>query len=268
MKKASLLLVLTIIALNLSGCLGRREFEYMHSTAEISMVEIVETSYNCKSDSFSTLSLAQISDVDEFVKRLSEVRYYAILTDPFYFTDESKTLAIKISYSNGDYEVVSTVSKARFESENGDIDFAAPSDQFDSYQFDSMLQFYLQNTQAKYTLMYNISEVDAIDYVRCGFENGENFYEVIVPINDAHLFIADMDSLRYFYNAPGTDSREGMIVSGDAAFRITYKNGDFELFNDKGRVEFCSLHGRKTVHIGHFDSEQFEDFVQKYTQPQ
>ena len=268
MKKTIAALTLISTLFCLVSCLGPRKFKYMHDTTEISRVEIVEVVYDCRADDLNILSLTEIPDVDEFVARLSDVKYRAVFTDPFFFNRIAKGLAVKVSYSNGDYELFNTSSRARFYCDSGGLDLNVHADHFDEYEFKSMLQHYLQHTQAKYTRMYDSSEIEAIDYVKCNYENGKDSYEVLAAIGDVPAFIADFDKLQYLYDAPGTDGREAMITSGEEAFRITYKNGDFELFNEKGREEVCSLHSPKgAVNIGHFDSEQFSAFVKKYTTP-
>ena len=263
MKIISMLLILSVSALLLSGCLGSKEYEYLHDASEIRAVEIVEASYDCENHSLGFSILASVCDVVDFTDRLADVKYSSVFHDPFAFDD--KALAIKITYANGDYEAFTDATRAVYDNQSKSVDYMAPIYNFDTQGFDELVLHYLSGVKSQYTYMGDISEILTIDYVAVGSDGGEKTYNVVASVDDIASFLSDVSKVEYFFDAPGNDTRDAYVQAGDAVFMITYKNGDYELFGKTEREEYCSVCGKSAnVHIGYFDSDQFDELVLKY----
>ncbi len=270
MKSISLLLVLVSVMLYFTGCIPSK-FDYLHDTTDISKIEVVEFAYVDEAESGSPttkeVTLATVSDIDDFVSRLSDIPYRYMYNDILYFPVAEKCVAFKISYSNGDYEVFDSNHKVCYYNETQKTDTNVGMYEFKVERFIELQLSYLSNDKAMYTLMHDSSKVSCIDFVTAIDLDDATTYEVVFNVKNIDEFIKDQQSITYLYDLI-YDATEESIHSGDKAFRITYSNGDYEIFNQTARLEVHKRDNQKhfvdTISIGRFDPAEYAAFEAKY----
>jgi hypothetical protein len=117
--------------------------------------------------------------------------------------------------------------------------------------------------------MHDISKIIAIDFVKVSEDqDGNDLYEVISTVDNIEEFISDQQGLRYIYDTENPDRDRHVIAYGHELFRITYSNGNYELFGENIRQEVCTICNAYWhdiyVCIGTFDSVEYENFKAKY----
>ena len=132
-----------IFAFLFSGCgecLCRTRYEYLHTTDEIETIEIVVVTFGDDSPPYYDV-LYTVEDIDGFIEDFGEIKCYEQVTHPLGI-DDGDTV-IKITYENGDYELVTWDGRATFV--KGIFYGYKGWQYFDEGQFQSLLDKYLPN---------------------------------------------------------------------------------------------------------------------------
>ena len=257
--KKSILSVLVIVSLlfSFTGCLPDK-FSFAYDTNDISGVEVVEFTYDHRSETPHTRTIVKIADTEDFIERLSKVPYYSTPHPPFGMTN--KCLAFKVEYENGNYEVFDQGAKGVYRQESDSFYAYEMISTFKGESFYKFLHFYLPDNDAIYTYLYPVEEISSVDMVKVGDDYS---LEVIKSIENIDRFVEQHQALRYTYNPIEYDSYECRAGVGDSVFRITYQNGDYELFNAVSRMEIYGGSSR-VVYIGRFDEDEFNIFWRSF----
>ncbi|MBQ7362815.1 MAG: hypothetical protein IJW48_00020 [Clostridia bacterium] len=116
MKKIRIIFTFIYVCLCLiclSSCWGSK-YEFMHTREEIVSVEIVEADYDYTNSTPSQDTLLVIDDYNSFLDKLESLNYdWRVIGGPVGI--DSKCVAIKILYQNGDYEVFNYAGRAEYE---------------------------------------------------------------------------------------------------------------------------------------------------------
>ena len=104
LKYVTFLIMVSAICIMVTGCEKKIEYPYMNSKDEISTIEIVVYSADNKESRVSEI-IANIECVNEFLEEFEEIDYYeaGIIYNPQGVEDGS--IAVRITYQNGDYEI-------------------------------------------------------------------------------------------------------------------------------------------------------------------
>ncbi len=141
MKKYSLIFCI-VVSLFLVSCHTRSEFDYLHPTDEIAAVYIVNLQLLDDGELLQT-ERASITDVDFFISEFSQLECYVYYGDPVAPVSSEKMVdAIKILYSNGDYELIAYNGKSEY-TENKGFNLYAGYRIFNEDEFKNLISSYL-----------------------------------------------------------------------------------------------------------------------------
>ena len=143
MKKILLVVIVVVLSLLLVSC-GPflHKYRLLSSESEISEISIV-TAYFDDNNEFMQSEIITINDIDEFMKDFRKVSAtYVILGDPrgLFPTDEEGTI-IRITYNNGEYELINWYGQSRYTIESG-FRYYNGDWFFDEEQFNNLIDKY------------------------------------------------------------------------------------------------------------------------------
>ena len=98
MKKLFLLFLSSVIAVMSIGCM-KKTFPFHQEVAEITSVEIVEAQ---SSKEFTVKCSVSSDEIDDFIVKLQKIKFGKSIGDPISIHGN----AIKITYANDDYEII------------------------------------------------------------------------------------------------------------------------------------------------------------------
>ena len=130
--------------LSYTGCV-RNVYKFDQARLNIETIEIVEANYSFKTGCGTQNSLVFIDDVDSFLKKIENIEYKESLSGSD--TIEKRTLAVKVSYKNGDYEVFDSENKSSVIIENEGVYRGRVFGTFDTNAFYDLLFDYLSNAK-------------------------------------------------------------------------------------------------------------------------
>lgn len=269
-NKLRILLAIACIVsqiLSYTGCV-RNVYKFDQERINVKTVEIVEADYFFETGRGTQNSLVVVDDVDSFLKELERIEYKKSLSEPD--TIEKRTLAVKISYKNGDYEVFDSENKSSVIIENEGVYRGRVFGSFDTDAFYDLLFDYLCNVKkCEYNYMHVVSEIQSIEIVKTVAQYNSFSYETIVKIDDKASFIEELRSIDYVY--VNDDICDGVYDYKDQnpAIKITYQNGDYEVFSFNHRDEAQVLNDGSTIYrtgsyIGTFNKQKFDQLIEKY----
>lgn len=118
-------------------------------------------------------------------------------------------------------------------------------------------------TEARYKLMYDLSDICGIEIIEVGEENAQGSIQqtTVCVINDITAFMNDFTQLTcyYLYTDPVG------IENNSTVIKIIYNNNDYELISASGQAR-C-INGQYNNYVGcrYFDKEQYEALISKYS---
>lgn len=135
-----LALFLVLIMIFTVGCeaLLRTDYEFWWGNSEIRSIEIVElVKRQSPCDEYRVI--CEIHDTEQFLEDFADVKCFSHFTDPL--TPSEGDVGIKITYNNGDYEVICASAQAKcikgvYNPERG-------RHSFDHAQFDELIEKYI-----------------------------------------------------------------------------------------------------------------------------
>ena len=264
-KLIAVILVLVVASSQLESCISRiarSEYEFLYDTSEITSVEIVEayTDYSLDCVRVQNL-LVKIEDKDDFLKKINEIYYTDVVFGTYINGIVNSTVAVKVKYSNGDYELFR--SAARAVCQNGNYDEYAWIGQFDSEQFKEFIMYYLATaTDPVYYYIHDKSRIISVEIVTEDYkENPENS----IVVENYNEFLSEFESLSYVYT--NEKLYDGNYVENfDYAIKINYDNGDYELVISTAREQYLTYEnlGLRNAYMGTFDATEFDALIGKY----
>ena len=106
MKRLTVFILFVGCITILSGCSFGVEYEFLHTTEEITSIEIVKLlEPETENTKFKDEVLSTVDDIDSFIEKFTEINCKTTsLGSPTLMS--VYTTAIKITYANGDYEFI------------------------------------------------------------------------------------------------------------------------------------------------------------------
>ena len=250
----------------LSSCNIKKQYRLLHDETNISTIEIIEEFYDISTGTHSQHVLVVIDERAMFVERLLSMDYREniLSTDPRSFSNN--TLAVKIVYDNGDYELLNNGTKALYYKGTDTFKNYAPMGSFDDFQFNSLLDSYLSKAEhPKFNLLNVESQITAVEIVDSYYESGAGRVQnVHCVIKDIGAFFDDLEALPYSYV---NNASQNYIKEDVLAIKISYENGDYELITENLRDIYIKSSDNYFggSYIGSFDSKSFSNLLIKYT---
>lgn len=140
-KRKIVVILILIMTLGLAGGHVREEYKLLHPADEISAVEIVTVLFD--EEGIADLQVkACISDVKVFMKDFRLVPCYVYFGDPIGLKKNPSGIdVIRITYQNGDYELIDYNGQSEYTQERG-FDYYAGFNVFDEEQFEELIEKY------------------------------------------------------------------------------------------------------------------------------
>lgn len=258
------LVMLTVLLMIFWSC-AETEHRFIHDEEMISKIEIVEY------DRFSlreekAVVLVEIPDREAFLANLKKIEHKDALRGPVGFGQ--RTIAFKITYENGDYELFDDRHQA--EVYDGLYDGSGMIGYFEREQFYELMSSYLADVEnAAFNLLHSDIPIASIDIIKTYTENSKQHETVIATVDDRDDFISKLLEIDYTcFNDDLSQNSAWEYKDKDMAIKITYENGDYEIFSYNCREEYRTTtdNYHPNVYIGTFDYEQFYSLLFEYTE--
>ena len=137
-KKAYVMLFLVAIMLYAASCRHRNTYDFMNPTDNIVAVAIVDLSFD-PVDILVDTEVKQVDDIDGFLKAFCALDCYTWFGEPIPAMQEGvKNTVIKITYANGDYELINWNGQSEYRTERG-LKYYAGFRVFDEQQFETLI---------------------------------------------------------------------------------------------------------------------------------
>ena len=124
------------------------EYEFFHPESEIESIHIVKVEKgDAELDGEDLPVLTELLEIDDrgnFLLELHELECHHHFSEPLYVKYDS--LAFKIQYKNGDYELISEDGQARYYASKDRYDSAHGYFSFENGEIDVLLQRFLRTT--------------------------------------------------------------------------------------------------------------------------
>ena len=129
-----------LFVLLLCGCYKQVEYPFLHEQTEISSIEIVMVGEPHEQGPNEQIVFVTIDDIDSFMEKLKNLNCYKHVGDPLGIWPNQ--MAVKIIYSNGEYELINESGQAKYTIEKKYDNFSAFY-WFDDEEFETLLASYL-----------------------------------------------------------------------------------------------------------------------------
>ena len=256
-----LLLVFASVLMQLTSCIKGR-FEYMHDKSEIKCIEIVDATYDYYEDRPVQHLIYPIDNIQEFLNELDRITTTFYIIGGYPVGIDTNTLAVKISYNNGDYEVFDSARKSLYYADSDYYDLYRGCDRFDYSKFDDLLTKYIERVEnPTFNYMHDKSLISSIEIAKLHPED-KDLQETIAIIEDMEDFYSSLDSIPYVHDMEYHDP-----IDDDSIFiKINYVNGDYEMFTHCLRESYTKEFNKNDVYvyIGNFEETAFNALMQKY----
>ena len=264
----SVILIISFIC-SLSACF-KAEYAFLHDESEIASIEIVECGYDWHKETGYENALVLISDTKDFMSKLREVPYRIPLYNGAVGAFNYSDIGIKITYSNGDFEIIDeAIRRTIYEASEG-YSFVNVVGSFDSEQYSSLLSEYLEQcNEPKFFLMNGKDEISRIEIVDAyANDESESGYtqDVIAEVRDIPTFLKAFESLTYKYTlSEGASNGQYTKDEHRYAVKISYSNGDYEVIDNEWRDIYISKIDEyvNNAYIGEFDKVEFYNLIEE-----
>lgn len=131
--------------ISLVSCKHEEVYSLLNPTDEISNISIVSLSFD-KNNKLIQKEIQKIDDVNSFLDDFRKIECYTYYGDPTGVTVEGvEAVVIKISYENGEYELINWNGQAE-QTEDRGFRFYSGYSVFNEEQFETLITKYLSNT--------------------------------------------------------------------------------------------------------------------------
>lgn len=245
----------------------------MHNTSEISKIELVECGFGVEENTAYENVLVNIDDINGFIDDFSKVKYKRYLFPGTLLYFNYSDFGIKITYENGDYEVIHGGRTTEYRSDIDEYDICNVTGFFDDKQKDAFLRKYLSLCESPILyLMHDKSEIEKVEIVDAYAINDfptkadEHVQEMLAEVDDIELFINQLNQLEYNYQAE-VNASLGRFKETERrnAIKIYYINGDYEIFGNNWRDFYVKWIDEyvNDAYIGEFDYSEFSSFLEE-----
>lgn len=141
MRKVALFFILICLLSTIASCRHRTDYDFLDLPNLISSVAVVDLSFDSDNRLIVT-EVKEIDDIDKFLVDFNNIDCYVYYGDPTGVTPEGiQSLAFKISYNNGKYELINWNGQSTFIPENG-LTYYDGFRVFDENQFVDLIEKY------------------------------------------------------------------------------------------------------------------------------
>lgn len=138
-KKVYAILLLAAIMLCAASCRHKNTYDFVNPTDDIVAVAIVDLSFD-PDDFLVETEVKQVDDIGGFLKAFCALDCYTWFGDPIPVTQEGvKDTVIKITYANGEYELINWNGQSEYRIERG-LNYYAGYRVFDEQQFEALIK--------------------------------------------------------------------------------------------------------------------------------
>ena len=249
-----------------TGCALPTKMKLDQEESNIETIEIVEA--NCSFvNAHVHVPIMVIEDKEEFLNKLKKIKYKDYPMFGIFHGIGERTLAVKITYDNGDYEVFSHDEKSNVVAENGGYYRPKPFGWFDDSFYDLIYE-YLDQVPQKYNFMHSTSQIKTIEIVNSVAKETSLSYETVAKVADQTKFIEELNKIDYVYRNDEICDELYNYRDQNLAVRIEYQNGDYEVFTynhkDEAHVSDETIYYLTGTYIGTFNKDQFSELIEKY----
>lgn len=138
LRKFYIFLIISIVFV-FSSCKCATEYNFFHEKEMIASIELVKAYYDFEKEEPIQEAIQTIENKEEFIKDFKSLKCYIYLRAPM-GVDE-KGLAIKIMYSNGDYELIRHIGQAEYTYGKGYNGYCTNGN-FDKEEFNKLIYKY------------------------------------------------------------------------------------------------------------------------------
>lgn len=140
--KVYVMSLLVVIMLCTASCRHKSTYDFVNPTDDIVAVAIVDLSFDLD-DFLVETEVKQVDDIDGFLKAFCALDCYTWFGDPIPVTQEGvEDTAIKITYANGEYELINWNGQSEYRTERG-LKYYAGYRVFDEQQFEALIKNFL-----------------------------------------------------------------------------------------------------------------------------
>ena len=247
-----LICMLTTLLLSMSSCNISfsifTKYRFDQKTNKISRIEIVEARVDAHTKEPVQKVLCNIDDVQGFIEEFKQVPYmFPILGHKDTDGIDRRELALKITYDNEEYELLTATNKSSFNINNGY--HTGSMGTFMEEQFYTLLDKYLKNApDQQFEFMHSEASISKISIVKMSNilpanENsallGTSNPNVLAEIEDIEGFLTKLKGVEFNHSASPNFI---LATSADMVMiRITYENNEFELLTNNFRYEMHAV---------------------------
>ena len=257
-KNLIVLILLFSLTLQLTSCI-KGKIEYMHDKSEISRIEIVEASYDCRDDKATQYLISPVDNIQEFLNELDKLDTTFYIIGGFPQGIEYNSLAIKILYNNGDYQLFNCHEESLYYADLDEYHIYEGTTIIDS-ELEALITKYLDSAENPvFRYLHEKSLVSSVEIVENTRDHG---FEIHTSVEDKESFFARLESISYTHDVEYRHA----ISFGDKSVKINYVNGDYEVFTHCLREVYLeNWNGRYfPVYMGNFEENAFNALMQKY----
>lgn len=251
----------TLSILLCTGCQHTYPFQWEQS--EIASIEIVSLKYMSLLDFCpEELEICSIENISDFISDFSKIDIEKI-SPPNRSSSFQTPTVIKITYNDGSYEQIAPMGAEVCRHDGSRVFYGVNT--FDEEQFSALIKKYIGETpiKLKYNFLLPETEITSVEIVKVG--TSERSYYVleeqnaVYKINNLDDFLKRFSELDCFLNVePPTKVEEGSMV-----FKITYKDGCYELIGANGQSKFYYDYYPYDGYR-YFDKQQFSSLIDLY----
>ena len=129
----------------LSGCKKEVSYNFIQDQSEIDTIEIIEVGEPDLQGVNEQISICTIEDTTSFMGKFNQMKCYDHYGDPIGVLPD--TIAIKILYSNGEYELITPIGQARYTKKRQYKNYVGYRS-FDNEEFNGLVSQYIdQNSE-------------------------------------------------------------------------------------------------------------------------
>ena len=249
-----------------TSCMHRAQYAFDQAAENIQTIEIVEAYYDHDTTFGSQKVLVNIDDIDYFIKRIKDVKYTESNFSKLGGIDR-RSLCIKVLYDNGDYELFDYANKTTVYA-NKSYYKGRISGLFEQEDFYALIWEYLNTVEGcQYSFYHNVEEISSIEIVNSSIMGDYSMAcESLSIVEDVEKFIDQLNHIQYTYT---NHSEYQARLNQKQAIKISYKNGDYEVFtyNHRDEVELLDAGTERAAfgtYIGTFDEKAFNKLVSQY----
>lgn len=258
----ALLIVFVFVMLALTACPRTTDYPYRYEKSTISHIELVDV--GCvKRDDSAIRATYPIADVNAFLADFEAVDCYSYPPAVM----ETNSRVIKITYPNGDYDLVGSDGVCIYKFETDEIRLSGIA-YFDREQYEALIERYSPKSVdydiCEYSFLRDESEIGEIKIIELGNWRGyrEEFTpkSIVAEVN-VETFLEDFKKVecRSAGGKPHPEENSKIVF-------IRYKSGEYEYIGAEGYVVFSNEVG---VLSGDdckcFDKAQFAALIEKYS---